>query len=166
MPIVSKKSDSITARIAASAETDPSAEKTPKLKFAHQGEVRRCHDVRGELRHAGPDRRPDRVVPPDRVEDDREDGAPHDPDQEPTLDVAGHQTRRRSRTSTRNVRTSEGREVGVIVIGVPSPDHDDPAVHEADDREEQTDPDPDRQLQVHRDRVHDHLAEPREHEDR
>ena len=44
--------------------------------------------------------------------------------------------------------------------------HDDARVDEADERDEEADPDRDRLLQVERDRVHDLLARPCQHEDR
>ena len=107
-------------------------------------------------------------VGPDRlvlglVDDRREQRRAEDPDQQRAADVPGDQ-----RVGPEQPDDEDRDRPGVELRGDRDDGaralDDDPGVDEPDDRDEQADPDPDRELEVVRDGVDDRLAEADEHE--
>ena len=136
----------------------PEAEDTEHLEVevADEVEVGGRHDVRGDL---GDPVRPHELVAPDDVDDHRDQRAEGDADQDRATHVLRATNAAVRASAMKNTRIRSVVRSGAIVTGVPGADDDDATVHEADDRQEHPDADPDRELQVHRDRVHDHLAQ-------
>jgi hypothetical protein len=82
VPIVSKKSDSITAKTGTIAVQNPRVEKNPNEKFPRRLKSGVAVTESGTLRDTGPDRVQDHVVAPDPVDDRRDHGGGHDPARE------------------------------------------------------------------------------------
>ena len=166
VPIVSKKSDSMTDKIAAIAVQKLSTLKTSKLKLPTSAKSGTRDDLGRELGDAGSDCIPDVLAAPADVDERSPTNVP----KAMPIRIAPRTLRATSaavRASVmRNTRIRKRREIGGDRDRRATAGDDDAAVHEPDDRQEHADPDPDRELQVHRDRVHDHLAQAREHQDR
>ena len=167
VPIVSKKSDSMTANTGTIAAQNPSVAKNPNEKFPSETEVGRGgHGIR-------------------HLRDPRSDGAqialsPQIPLMIAAITVVADDRRSGDRPATfRTTRIEQSASpianvrirsvVKFVVIAerrVPGPRTTTPAFTSPMIVEEQADPDRDRPLQVHRDRVQDAFRKPGEHEER
>ena len=165
MPIVSKKSDSITARIAARRGPEAEHLEDPEVEVPDQREVRRRHELVRELRDPRSHTRPRSPCRPTWFIDGREDrGEPGSRSaarpsilRATSAEVMAAPPRTRGPAAWRGpVRADRRGSLPTITM---------PPLTQPDDGDEQADPDPDGALEVHGDRVQDRLAEAGEHED-
>jgi hypothetical protein len=160
VPIVSKKSDNITAKTGTITVQNPRVEKNPNEKFPRRLKSGVAVTGSGTLRDTGPDRVPDHVVAPDPVDDRRDHGGGHDPDKEAPLILRTTRIEQSARpianVSVRRVVKSAVSPSG----GLPGPWTTTPAFTSPMIIRNRAMPDGDRPLQVHRDRVQHGVAEP------